>query len=367
VTGEYPVQAQTLDALSTAHRLRNCRPLRERRPDLPKPFVRVVDQALASDPRDRYADGSALLAALELVIRNRTRKSIASRLLFLVCSVGIAVCLSSALGALSSVAFNSTLGRSDFADENLRQWLIWGVKSTLAPAALLLIVWSVIMPLVGLQRLVVRQFAGAARLDATVRRHVNKYVRAQRIDDPSELSYPILGVCAAALLAAWWYFSPLIMASLYPIATSSREQLAMLAPGRVPHHEHYREAFTCLLFLTVGAWYAVTKGGAHRGRGPGRAIQAAWVAVVVLTLASLDLPYRLLWHNQFEAATWNGQDCYVIGERTADLLLFCPQLDPPRSRMVQNDRTNVHRPGLRENIFTRFSAVAEKGRPAAEQ
>jgi hypothetical protein len=82
---------------------------------------------------------------------------------------------------------------------------------------------------------------------------------------------------------------------------------------------------------------------------------AGGAAVVVLSFASLDVPYRLFLHNEFEAARWNGASCYILGERTDDLLLFCPDLPVPRNRVVQKRTSTIEREGRRESLFTAFS------------
>src|SRR5262249_34976193 len=58
-----PVQAPSLAALRRAHQRGGLRLLRDARPDLPEPFVRVVDRALAP-PGERFTSAGALQAAL---------------------------------------------------------------------------------------------------------------------------------------------------------------------------------------------------------------------------------------------------------------------------------------------------------------
>jgi serine/threonine protein kinase len=61
VTGEYPVNARTIDELREAHARREHRWLSEVRPDLPVGFMQVVERAIALDPEDRFANASELL------------------------------------------------------------------------------------------------------------------------------------------------------------------------------------------------------------------------------------------------------------------------------------------------------------------
>ena len=66
-----------------------------------------------------------------------------------------------------------------------------------------------------------------------------------------------------------------------------------------------------------------------------------------------------------DAVTWNGADCYIIGERGDDLLLFCPRLQPPRNRVVKNNATGLERTGIKESIFTAFSSDGASRSPNA--
>jgi hypothetical protein len=98
-------------------------------------------------------------------------------------------------------------------------------------------------------------------------------------------------------------------------------------------------------------WYPVLMGAARRGEPLNRGILAGGVAVMVLSALLLDFPYRLLVHSEFEPARWRGENCYIIGERGADLLLFCPELPPPRNRVVSRSSTELERTGGKQNIF----------------
>src|SRR5437868_9215376 len=67
VTSEYPVDGRTMEDLHEAHVQRRRRLLSERRPDLPLPFIQVVERALAPDMSHRYPSAGALLEALGTV------------------------------------------------------------------------------------------------------------------------------------------------------------------------------------------------------------------------------------------------------------------------------------------------------------
>jgi eukaryotic-like serine/threonine-protein kinase len=55
VSNGYPVEGDTKDGIQRAHEGRERRRLRDLRPDLPDAFVRVIERALATDPKARHA------------------------------------------------------------------------------------------------------------------------------------------------------------------------------------------------------------------------------------------------------------------------------------------------------------------------
>src|SRR5262245_28663424 len=64
VTGSYPVRGNSLTDIVDAHTRGQRHQLQKERPDLPGDFVRVVEQATAVDPADRFARADAFEAAL---------------------------------------------------------------------------------------------------------------------------------------------------------------------------------------------------------------------------------------------------------------------------------------------------------------
>jgi hypothetical protein len=63
-TGRFPTGARTWEELALAHRERRYTNLRDLRPDLPEPIVRVIERALAPAPASRFQSAGAMLADL---------------------------------------------------------------------------------------------------------------------------------------------------------------------------------------------------------------------------------------------------------------------------------------------------------------
>ena len=141
-----------------------------------------------------------------------------------------------------------------------------------------------------------------------------------------------------------------------PSPTATSDQLALLSPAFKEHHNAYRQALTLIVLLTIAGWYGVLKVSALRRQPLRGGLAVGSAAVLGLALVSLVLPYRLLYHNRSEMATWNNTSCYVTGERPDnDVLLFCPGLLPVRNSRRRatevmrggSDRKHLHqlRPG----------------------
>ena len=64
VTGSFPVEAGTMQEMSRMYQRGQVALLRDRRPDLPEAFVRVVERSLAMEPEDRFATAGQMAQAL---------------------------------------------------------------------------------------------------------------------------------------------------------------------------------------------------------------------------------------------------------------------------------------------------------------
>jgi serine/threonine-protein kinase len=60
MTGRYPVEGGTVEAIAVAHARRRVTPLAERRPDLPPRLVQVIEDALSFDPAHRHRSAWAM-------------------------------------------------------------------------------------------------------------------------------------------------------------------------------------------------------------------------------------------------------------------------------------------------------------------
>jgi predicted Ser/Thr protein kinase len=354
VSGDYPVDARTIDQLREAHAKRQHRWLSERRPDLPVAFMQVVEKAIALDPQDRYANPSELLAALGALkvgphplIATVAKPVIAATVVFL----GMA-----GVGALTSEWFNLSLGRSSFAAETPWEWLGWGRRTSFMPFVFVtvLMVFVPATALVVLRRLVVSVSTHAAALDDAVRQRLSRLAHRLRLDEA-----PIVGCCALilsalALVAAIVTFAPLLVAlAALPSQNATNDQLRLLSPEFTWYQNQYRQIFSGVALFAVVIWYPVLR-LVRKGQAIHMGIVAAGVGIALVGVALLNLPYRLFYFNDvFLAVRWNDARCYVIGEQVEKQLLFCPSLQP-RNRIVQKNDAAVVQLGITESLFSQF-------------
>jgi serine/threonine protein kinase len=69
VTGRFPVSGDSMESLAAAHGRRDARRLQQLRPDLPPPFVAVVETALEPDSSRRFASAGEMEAALRQALQ----------------------------------------------------------------------------------------------------------------------------------------------------------------------------------------------------------------------------------------------------------------------------------------------------------
>jgi hypothetical protein len=352
VTAEYPVNARSIDELRAAHARREHRWLSEVRPDLPVGFMQVVERAIALDPEDRFANAGELLAALG-TIKSATHPLV-SRILRWVLGFGLVLLGMTVLGAMTSGVFNIALQRSDFVSESWWDYLVWGRRTSFMPFMTLLVVLLGATLLIVLRRLLLAMSSRLRSLDARFHKWCAAVNHRLRLDEVAVMASCSLLVSALIVGATWWYFSPLLLAFITFVSTGATETLALLSPAHVGDHNRYRQVLSVVVILTVVVWYPVLK-AVRKGQTLHWGFIAGGIVATCVSIALLNFPYRMLYFNKsFEAVTWKNNHCYATGERGDDVLLFCPELSPPRNRIVKRGEKDLNWLGVKESIFSRY-------------
>jgi hypothetical protein len=254
------------------------------------------------------------------------------------------------LGFLTTTAFNQSLGRdAAFSTDRVPgDWLAFGAQSLFAPALLAALAvlagrlavtgWRLLLGAVPFLRPFVRGVhrglaSAAGRIGATGPVAASQWLLVAQI-------------LALALVAA--RFVPLMETVVFP-GEVGPEALALLADEST-EPMWYRATVTLVLLAMGLAWYALLSTAGARA-AIHRTTVVAGAAVMAVALLMLVVPYRLLYHNEMPRTDLaDGTRCYEVGVRELQVLLYCPDLLPPRVTIA--NRASTRSTGVRENIFS---------------
>jgi predicted Ser/Thr protein kinase len=361
VAGRRPYAATDPLALVKALGQRIARPVD---PAVPPALHDVIAQALAVNPDERYQTAAELGADLAVVAKTlepapeaaTLRASAASRpgrvvrLAGAVLAVPIALTF---LGFLMTAAFNLTLGRTaPFDDERWTVWFEMGLRSLVTPlldmGLIVMGVWAV--------RLVLRLLSLSSRIERvlTTNRTRTRVLGVRLgLDDPVVASQTTAVAGALALAAVAWRFRHVIEAWASLVSESPPDTFEVLRAGSNLDAHLYRFALAFVILalsLTVAHIRRLRAARGEAGRGAGS--MAVAIGTLVVAVLMSEVPYRIMWKNKFERISLDRERCYVIGQGPGELLVYCPDRDPPRNRIVASDAPGLERTGVIESIFS---------------
>jgi hypothetical protein len=168
------------------------------------------------------------------------------------------------------------------------------------------------------------------------------------------------------LIALGWFcvhYATLIVAFMSYISTIESPLLAPLEPSNHVAHDNFRTVLPLVIAGMALAWWRLWR-WQRSSRLPGdRTSSAVGIGLIVGAVLLLALPYRILRHSEFPRVAFAQQRCYVIGERGPELLLYCPDAEVPRNRVVRRDDARLERTNQVESIFTPGSRPAGTSAP----
>ena len=325
-------------------------------PDVPRALAAIIAKALARQPGDRYATARALeraLAVLEAPAASAAappaapariaRATLARRAAAVLVGAPVAMAL---LGLASTAMFNAVLQRqTPFGRESLSTIVEYGARSLVAPAfyvtaaAVAFAAGAFLVRIARLAPAVDRALttSGARTRHAAVR---------LRFDEPAAQAQAIAAAGAIAIGLVGWSYLDLILAFTSRISDEPVARFALLAPDNA----RYKDFYGIVLDVLTVVFATILARVARRRRGTS-AVAVSGAVVLILVLMN-GLPYRVLWQNAFERVDYGGARCYAIGEAAAERLLFCPDHDPPRNRVIDRADPAAAPTGVVESIFT---------------
>jgi hypothetical protein len=277
-------------------------------------------------------------------------------------ALGVAVvgglALATALGFVTTVEFNTALGRTgDFTGDRLVDYPILGARSVFGSIIYVLLAFVVLYVALALLRGIARAVPAVGRLRATLGERVRRLVSRLGLDSPGALSQtlPVAGLLGLALVV--WRFWPFVIALFGDINSGSTGDLQLLAN----QNEHMQLVFRrsielVIVLLTLGLIHVVRQW--RRGQPASAAAVAATIVVIGMALVLLVLPWRLIFHAEFQEATLDGRPCFVTGESASELLVHCPTAAPPRNTVLPRGDKRLQ---LSRRITNLFDAYAPGG------
>ena len=255
-------------------------------------------------------------------------------------------------GFFTSAAFDISLDRpSEFSNESVFDWWVWGFRSLVAPAfsalAAVIVVRLMRFALHAFGRVVMPRGI-ATRVEALPRSAAAR----MGLDNPIAAGQVLLVLQVVALAWMFWFFADLMVAFSSSISIADPAALAPLAPQHFRHREDYRLLLPLIAFGMAAAWARVWRWRRQLGFRGDRATVIAGVSLVVILAVTAQIPYRTFNHNSFQRVSYAGERCSAIGERRTELLLYCPEARAPRNRVVPAGDSRLERTPLVESIFT---------------
>jgi len=258
------------------------------------------------------------------------------------------------LGFLNSLAFNNAFGRigpfSVFVHESAFDYFYWGWRSAFGPIIYIVLATVVVAALKFALRLAMFAPAIGPAMNRVRDRAAAVALRIG-LDDPVVLAQALatLGIVAIALVV-WWFLS-LTRAWTGYVNTSPTNVLRALDPNN-PDRGYYRIVLTLLTAAIAVGLARVIKLRRDRRTQHGTGALVLLVATVAFMVVLADFPYRLFSHSEGERVDYNGLRCYDIGQSGDEVLIYCPETNPPRNQVVKRSDPSLHRLGIVESVFT---------------
>jgi len=334
-------------------------------PQVAQPLADVIAKTLEIDRQHRFQSAAALESALDALEHGRElppavfrrpevdrARSMGRTLVRAVATAGTAVAGVGLLGLINSAAFNVTLDRADaFAQEARYAYLVWGIRSIIAPAvyiaAAMIVVWAFrfLVRLLRLIRPIDRPWRGSLT-------SLEAFASTIGLHDPTVLAQALaLGGLLVLGMIGWRYLD-LVVACTTRISMALPADMLPLGPDRSPVNARYGIALSVVALCLGLGLLRVIRLRARLGIRDNSGALAVAAAVLALTVLMYELPYRIMWQNRFEKIQWSGARCYVIGETADQWLIHCPDQAPPRNRVIRRNDQTIRTLGIRESLFT---------------
>jgi Protein kinase domain len=354
VTGRFPVEGRSLTDLALAHAQGARRHLRDARPDLPDPFVAVVERAIDPVPAQRFPSAGEFHAALEEpdVIRPKRLDHVLPmppvpepgplhRLGQVALAAVVALTLAEVFGFIACRIFDVALRVDPAFRVGPSEYFRVG-RDCLFPFAIYWIIGTVLFAVVAGVRFL---------LQPTMRRLTNPAAGRMEPFAATTLAtiIPVSGaICWAAITWAHLSVFTTLDALAYPVPGNPPD-IEILGPAFKAAHISHGNLSAWLSFLLVLAVWRLWPALEQRSdnRSVTRGMKWATIVVAFVVMATASAPRRVVW-DKFQVVLYKNHPSFVIGTNGDELLLSrADTIDTARYRVRRDDpelvRTNETR------------------------
>jgi len=340
--------------------------------NLPPEVSDVLGRMLAVTIEQRYqnaAEVESAIAALtapplagELpVARPKLRRA----LRIAAVSAGVPLALL-ALGFAQMATFNLAIGRgAPFNAEPWTAWLESGLRSIVLPGFYMVGILLVLAA----ARFAIRMLSlssGIDRMLTTSLTNTRRLGSRLGLQDPVGLAQAVATCGLVAIAAVAATFFDVVNASFLWLDTSPATDFAPLSPENrmgLWGLESYSFVLSALVLVFGVAVLRIARLRARQRVRGGLAPFVTVIALLVVTVSMLELPYRIQWRNKFARADVAGERCYVLGEHDDEWLTYCPDREAPHNRVIGARDPLVRKVGVVESIFSPPDVSLRKDAP----
>ena len=206
----------------------------------------------------------------------------------------------------------------------------------------------------GVFRVVIKLSTRARQLSSSLATWVWDAISQRGLDTPAlllQLSVGASGLALAALFWSFWDYGAGFLFSPPFISDAPIARLSGLRPSQEAAADIYGLLIDGLLLTYLLTYVRITSWARQTNSPLPRMSRTMALLVPALAILMWQLPYRVVYQNTFERVDFENVRCYRIGENQANLLLHCPDVQPPRNRVVARSNASLRYRGVDESIF----------------
>jgi hypothetical protein len=217
-------------------------------------------------------------------------------------------------------------------------------------------VWALLLTLTaGTLRLIRKLVTPVDDALSRMRQTVVERLSERGLDDPVfllQLTTAAGAVAIIVLAVSFWDYGAGFVASPIHVTDAPSARLAPFQPANGPRVDLYGRLIDLFLLIYTIAILRIVATAKQANVFIPRTMKLAAATFPILALILWNFTYRVMYQNTFERVDLDTVRCYRLGEDSRQTLLHCPDVAPPRNRIVSSTDTRLRDRGVREKLLT---------------